>query len=40
MIPAPTTDDDERAYLDEVRDGGFTGATVVAHDLQRVPISE
>lgn len=40
MIPAPTTDDDERAYLDEVRDGGFTGPTVVAHDLLRLPISE
>ena len=40
MIPAPTTDDDERAYLDEVHDGGFTGRTVVAHDLLRLPISE
>lgn len=36
LFPAPSTFDDEQAFLDEVRLGGFTGHTVVAHDLLRV----
>jgi hypothetical protein len=37
-IPAPSSADDEQAFLDEVRDGGFTGRTIVASDLLRVPV--
>ncbi|MEP7112536.1 MAG: MBL fold metallo-hydrolase [Ilumatobacteraceae bacterium] len=36
LIPSPTTADDEQAYLDEVREGGFAGPTLVAHDLLRL----
>ncbi len=39
LIPAPRTVEDERAFLDEVREGGFTGHTVIAHDLLRLPVS-
>lgn len=40
LIPAPTSPADERAYLDEIRAGGFQGTAVVAHDLQRIPLAE
>lgn len=36
LIPAPTTTADQDAYVAEVRDGGFTGPTLVAHDGLRV----
>lgn len=36
LIPAPARAEDELAYLDEVRAGGFTGRTLVAHDLLRL----
>jgi ribonuclease Z len=36
MIPAPACAEDELAYLEEVREGGFTGRTLVAHDLLRL----
>lgn len=36
LIPAPSSPADERAYLDDVRRGGFTGRTLVGHDLLRV----
>ena len=36
MIPAPACVEDELAYLEEVREGGFTGRTLVAHDLLRL----
>lgn len=36
MIPAPATTDDELAYVTEVRDGGFDGPVLVAHDLLRL----
>jgi ribonuclease Z len=39
LIPAPTCAEDEQAYVDEVRAGGFTGPTVVAHDLLRIAIT-
>jgi ribonuclease Z len=39
LIPAPTTAEDEQAYLDEVRTGGFTGPTIVANDLLRLAIT-
>jgi ribonuclease Z len=38
LIPAPTSSDDEQAFLDEVRANGFTGRTVIAHDLLRLPV--
>lgn len=39
LIPAPTSPDDEQAYIDEVRAGGFSGPTLVASDGLRVPIN-
>jgi ribonuclease Z len=39
LIPAPVTDDDHAAYLEDVRHGGFHGHTIVAHDLTRVNVS-
>lgn len=36
LIPAPARAEDELAYLDEVREGGYTGRTLVAHDLMRL----
>lgn len=38
LIPAPTSTDDERRYLDEVRTGGFDGVTLVVHDGLRIAI--
>jgi ribonuclease Z len=38
LIPAPANSDDEQAFLDEVRANGFTGRTVIAHDLLRLPV--
>jgi len=38
LIPAPMSNADEAAYLDEVRDGGFAGVTLVARDLLRIPV--
>ncbi len=39
LIPAPTSDDDEDAYLAEVRAGGFDGPTLLARDALRVPLT-
>jgi ribonuclease Z len=36
LIPAPASNDDEQAFLDEVREGGFTGTTLIARDLLRL----
>jgi ribonuclease Z len=36
LIPAPRSAADEDAFVAEVRDGGFTGQVVVAHDLLRL----
>lgn len=38
LLPAPTSPDHERSYLDEVRRGGFHGPTIVASDLVRIPV--
>ena len=38
LIPAPRGAQDEAAFLDEVRVGGFNGHTVIAHDLLRLPV--
>jgi ribonuclease Z len=39
LIPSPTTEDDEDAFLVEVRSGGYAGPTDVARDLLRVRAS-
>ncbi len=36
LIPAPRNAADEDAFVTEVRDGGFSGQVVVAHDLLRL----
>jgi ribonuclease Z len=38
LIPSPDGEDDERAYIDEVRTGGYDGPTLVAYDGLRIPI--
>ena len=38
LIPAPTSVEVERAYLDEVRTGGFDGPTLLAHDGLRITL--
>jgi len=38
LIPAPTPPEVGRAYVAEVRAGGFDGPTIVAHDLLRIPL--
>jgi ribonuclease BN (tRNA processing enzyme) len=39
LIPPSTTADDEDAFLDEVRSGGYLGPIDVARDLLRVGAS-
>ena len=36
LIPAPRSPDDEHAYIEEVRTGGFEGRVLVARDLLHV----
>ena len=38
LIPAPVTDDDTQAFIDEVRSGGYTGEVLVCEDLTSVTI--
>jgi ribonuclease Z len=38
LIPAPCSPADERAFVDAVRSGGFTGEVVVGQDLTTVTI--
>ena len=33
LIPAPVTEADRRAYVDDIRSGGYEGTVVVADDL-------
>jgi len=40
LIPAPATDVDEAAYLEDARRGGFEGEVVVARDLDAVTVGE
>jgi len=35
IIPAPKSDADEQALIDEVRDGGYRGLIIVGKDLDR-----
>jgi ribonuclease Z len=39
LIPAPITDDDNAAYLRDVRRGGFDGHTIAARDLTRIQVT-
>jgi ribonuclease Z len=39
LIPAAITDDDDAAYLADVRRGGFDGHTIVARDLLRIHVT-
>lgn len=39
MIPAPITENDDAAYLADVRRGGFDGHTIVARDLTRIHVT-
>lgn len=36
LIPAPDTDDDKQAFIDEVREGGYRGEVMVCDDLDTV----
>ena len=36
LIPAPSTDADRQAYIDEVREGGYQGEIIVCDDLDSV----
>jgi ribonuclease Z len=38
-IPAPSSDADRQRYIDDVRSGGYTGAVLVASDLDRIDLS-
>jgi ribonuclease Z len=39
LMPAPRSDEEERAFLDDVRRGGFQGEVVVGRDLSTVWLS-
>ena len=36
LIPAPQTPEDEQAFIDEVREGGYEGEIMVCKDLDTV----
>lgn len=38
LIPPPTTDDEEQAYVDDIRAGGYTGALTVGRDLTAITL--
>jgi ribonuclease Z len=40
LIPAPATEQDEAAYVADVRAGGFEGTTLVARDLLRIDVHQ
>jgi ribonuclease Z len=40
LIPAPRSTEDEVAYVEEVRAGGFEGTTIVARDLLHIPVQK
>ncbi len=39
LIPAPASDAEEQAFVDDVRSGGYTGEVVVARDLTSVTLT-
>lgn len=40
LIPAPSTDADRQAFVDEVREGGYEGEIIVCDDLDSVSIDK
>ncbi len=38
LLPAPRSDEDELAYVNEVRAGGYDGPVIVARDLLRIAV--
>lgn len=38
LIPAPESSDDERAFVDEIRRGGYEGQVIVGRDLTRIEL--
>ena len=38
LLPAPNTEPDERAFLDEIRSSGYSGEVVLATDLMRIDL--
>ena len=38
LIPAPNTPEEEQAFADEVRSGGYEGELIVANDLDTVTL--
>ncbi len=39
LLPAPTSPEDEQAFLDEARANGYAGGLIIAQDLQRIAIA-
>ncbi|HVE19308.1 MAG TPA: hypothetical protein VNB52_09490, partial [Ilumatobacteraceae bacterium] len=39
MLPAPDTEADEHAFVDEIRASGYTGDVVLATDLMRIDLT-
>ena len=39
LLPAPNTDLDERAFVDEVRSSGYSGEVILATDLMRITLT-
>lgn len=40
LIPEPTNDDERRAFEDDIRAGGFTGALTAGNELDTVTLGE
>lgn len=38
LIPSPTTDEDKQGFIDDVREGGYTGHVIVCDDLDGVQL--
>ncbi len=38
LIPEPCSQEDEQAFIDDIREGGFTGELIVANDLDSVTL--
>ena len=40
LIPAPVTNADKQAFIDEVREGGYRGEIMVCDDLDTVTLGD
>ena len=38
LIPEPCSQEDEQAFIDDIREGGFAGELIVANDLDSVTL--